>query len=468
MLGKPTQDQNQLSLFGTNLIQIINLDHPLVLLSTMIPWQEMEKQFKDLYAKVGNPSHPIRKMAGLLLLQNIYKLSDERVVAEWEQNVYYQFFTGEASLQWGQPCAASDLVHFRKRISKQGVEYLFKLCVSMHGKKIKKEREVMVDTTVPEKNITFPTDAKLYKKIIDTVNKIAKKVGIKLRQSYVRVSKKLMYAQRYLSTAKHNKKARKALNKLRTIASRQIRELTRCVAQLGKEETYSELLKQMEWVLKQKRESKNKIYSLHETEVSCIAKGKTGKKYEFGSKVSIASLGESGVIVGIESYKGNPHDSTTLNTTMEMVQQVTGKQYERVLVDRGYRGAKLPAGSKSELIIPGKKGMVKTSYTYLKYKKSCKKRAGIEGRISHLKTSHKLGRNYLKGALGDIMNGLLSGIGYNLHLLLIEIGIMLKEGIIFLFIIVKGVIEERLLGSQGAKVIYLPSYQPTFKSYLNC
>jgi IS5 family transposase len=125
MLGKPTLGQNQLSLFANNLIQIINLNHPLVLLAKIIPWQEIEKQFTPRYSKVGNPSHPIRKMVGLLLLQHLYKLSDERVVAEWEQNVYYQFFTGEAALQWGQPCAASDLVHFRKRIGKEGINYLF-------------------------------------------------------------------------------------------------------------------------------------------------------------------------------------------------------------------------------------------------------------------------------------------------------------------------------------------------------
>ena len=191
MLGKPALDQHQLSLFGSNLIQIINLQHPLVVLAKILPWQEIEKQFASLYAQVGNPSHPIRKMTGLLLLQHLYKLSDERVVGEWEQNIYYQFFTGEGALQWNQPCAASDLVHFRKRIGKEGINYLFELSVKLHGKKVKKGKEVIVDTTVQEKYITFPTDAKLYKQVIERATKEAKKLGVKLRQSYVHVVKKL-------------------------------------------------------------------------------------------------------------------------------------------------------------------------------------------------------------------------------------------------------------------------------------
>lgn len=436
MLGKPTQNQNQLSLFGSNLIQIINLEQPLVRLADIIPWPEIEKQFEPLYSRVGYPSHPIRKMAGLLLLQHIYKLSDEKVVAVWEQNVYFQYFTAEATFQWSQPCAASDLVHFRKRIGEAGVSYLFALSVRLHQEKVKKAKEVIVDTTVQEKNITFPTDAKLCKKIIDRVNKEAKKLGVKLRQSYVRVAKKLMYLQRYASLPKQARRAKKALSKLKTIAGRQVRDLTRQVAKLGKEKVYAPLLERMQAILSQTKDSHNKIYSLHEKAVSCIAKGKANKKYEFGSKVSLASLSGSGVLVGIKTYQGNPHDSTTLASTIEQVMNITGKSYKRVLLDKGYRGAKLYQGVESELVLPGKKGMDKQSYEYTRYKGCCRRRSAIEARISHLKQSHKLGRNYLKGVIGDIVNGLLSGTGYNLHLLLLEIGkgVNRKVGFLLLFV----------------------------------
>src|SRR3982750_2280829 len=122
----------------------------------------MEKHLSSLYPSMGAPSHPIRKMVGLLPLQHLFRWSDRSIVEAWKENPYYQHFTGEANLQWQQPCAASDLVHFRKRLAEAGLDYL-KITLELHQEAIKKAKEVIVDTTVQEKNITYPTDAKLYK-----------------------------------------------------------------------------------------------------------------------------------------------------------------------------------------------------------------------------------------------------------------------------------------------------------------
>ena len=94
-------------------------------------------------------------------------------------------------MQWGQPCAATDLVHFRKRIGEEGVEKILKHSIELHGKDAK-DKHVSVDTTVQEKRITYPTDAKLHKKIVDSCISIAKQEGIKLRRSYVRTTKNLV------------------------------------------------------------------------------------------------------------------------------------------------------------------------------------------------------------------------------------------------------------------------------------
>ncbi|MEM7055684.1 MAG: hypothetical protein AAF392_02265 [Bacteroidota bacterium] len=84
-------------------------------------------------------------------------------------------------MHWEQPCAASDLLHFRKRLGKAGTQALFAFSVLMHGKKLAKAKEVLIDTTVEEKNITYPTDAKLYKKVIERCNTLAQRAGVKLR-----------------------------------------------------------------------------------------------------------------------------------------------------------------------------------------------------------------------------------------------------------------------------------------------
>ena len=168
-------------------------------------------------------------------------------------------------------------------------------------------------------------------------------------------------------------------------------------------------------LIHQKRGDKSKVYSLHAPETSCIAKGKAHKKYEFGSKVSVASLSGSNVVVGISSYPGNPHDSKTLSSTLEQVKQYTGREYSRVLVDKGYRGHG-DVGDR-EVIIPGKKHHA-SAYALRRHKRLCKRRSAIEAIIGHLKSDHKLCRNYLKGSIGERNNALLAGMGFNLLLIL--------------------------------------------------
>jgi len=416
MLGK-SPSQQQTDLFKALLANLLNPKNPLYLLAHRIPWKKLEEEFAPLYGTVGSPSHPIRKMAALLMLKHVYNLSDERVVERWETDPYYQYFAGEATFHWGQPCAASDLVHFRNRLGEQGIEKLFALSVALHQDEVKKAKDVIVDTTVQEKNITFPTDAKLYKKVISKCNTLAKKAGIKLRQSYRFVLQRLHYAQRYAHQPRHAKKAKKALRQLRTIAGRQVRDLRRQLVKSGKEHLYAPLIQTMTRIVSQRRGDKNKVYSLHAPETSCIAKGKAGKKYEFGSKVSVASLLGSNVIVGIANFSGNPHDSKTLSPTLDRVKQWTGREYARVLVDKGYRGHS-HVGS-SEVIIPGKKRHA-SDYARRQHKRLCKRRSAIEALIGHLKSEHRLVRNYLKGSIGDKNNVLLAGMGFNLMLLVRE------------------------------------------------
>ena len=57
----------------------------------------------------------------------------------------------------------------------------------------KNEKEVQIDTTVQEKNISFPTDAKLAKKVIDNCIKIAEKENVAQRQAIRRVRRQPVY-----------------------------------------------------------------------------------------------------------------------------------------------------------------------------------------------------------------------------------------------------------------------------------
>ena len=411
-------NQAQLNMFKATIMQFVDPEDSLIKLADQIPWGKLEKELSKYYSHTGLPAKPIRLMVGLLILKQLYNLSDETVVATWKRDPYFQYFTGEAEFQWGQPCDPSDLVHFRNRIGKEGTELLLKMTIDLHKKSVGKGRkvqfdEVIIDTTVQEKNITYPTDIKLYTKVIKKVQKIAKELGIKLRQTYVRTVKQLVLAQRLTkSKIKSNQvKAGRAARKLKTISGRVIRDLERKVPQavLG---CYKDTLEVCKRIVTQKREDKNKVYSLHEPEVNCISKGKASKKYEFGSKVSVVVSKIGNVVLGVVNYKENIHDSKTLSSSIEQVERLTGKQVKYAIVDRGYQGVNEVGLTK--IIRPQAKSKLSKS-VQAKYRKYFKRRAAIEGVISHMKHQYGLSRNYLKGEAGDIVNSLLSGVAFNLQ-----------------------------------------------------
>lgn len=326
--------RNQLNFLSPGLKGQLNSKQELYLLSQGIKWFYFEEEFSSLYSKEGRPAHPIRLMVSLLILKALYNLSDEELVEQqWEMNPYFQYFGGFDVLQWGQPCAATDLVHFRKRIGEEGIEKILKHSVDLHRKDAQ-DKHVSIGTTVQEKDIAYPTDSKLHKKIADNCVSIAKQEGIKLRRSYVRTIKSLVRDTYNGTHPKRRKKANAAKRKLKTIAGRLVRELDRKLPNQQKRAVLS-LFKQ---ILAQSKHSKNKIYSLHGPDVYCIAKGKAHKKYEYGCKGSVVLTQNTGIIVGAMTFKENIYDGHTLDAVLRQTQTLTGKYPKTATVDRGYKG----------------------------------------------------------------------------------------------------------------------------------
>lgn len=404
MLPK-SSDTSQLGFYST-LEEQLSRRHPLYILAGRINWQLFEDSFSNLYSDEGRPAKSIRLMVSLLMLKHLRNLSDESVVEQWSENVYYQYFSGEKIFACGVPCEATELVHFRNRIGDEGIELIFKESIRINGKD-GKEDEATTDTTVQEKNITFPTDNKLHRKIIKKCIAIADRQGIELRQTYTRTLKRLLMDQRFRNHPKNKTKAKKADKKIKTIAGRLVRELDRKLSPGLHQDTLLLFKK----ILSQKKTDHNKIYSLHEPHVQCISKGKEHKKYEFGSKVSIITTKNSGVIIGAINIKTNVHDSKTLEPAIEQQQRLTGAVLKNNFVDRGYRGVKEVLGT--TITIPDKPGKQRTAYQKQKLRKGFKRRAAIEPRISHLKTDHRLSRNFYKGIKGDNRNIMLAAAAMN-------------------------------------------------------
>ena len=402
-------------LFQQRLSEQLNPCHELLQLSKQIDWEAIEQQVIPYFEEEGRPAKPIRLIVGMFMLQQISGLSDEMTVCRWVENPYWQLFCGYDFLQWNFPIDPTTLIRWRRRLKKNGLEKILSETINTAKRtqtiQTRSLQQVIVDTTVMEKNITYPTDSKLYHCARKNLVCLAKRHEIPLRQAYTHNSKKALFqASRYIH-ARQMKRARKQIRKLKTYLGRTVRDIKRKIKGDKELEFYFAVeLEVAEKILAQERKSPSKIYSVHAPEVECIAKGKAHKKYEFGCKVSLVTTHKEGLVLSSQALHGNPYDGHTLEGALKNAEEVSNKTIKRVVVDKGYKGHKVEG---KEIFISGqKRGM--TNY----FKKLLKRRQAIEPLIGHMKSEGKLDRNYLKGSLGDQLNAVLVGIGHNLRLVL--------------------------------------------------
>jgi IS5 family transposase len=407
-------------LFRARLDQIINMKHELVALAGKIDWDWIDGEIAPLYSDKGRPGIETRFVIGLLLLKHIYGLSDEGVCERWVHDPYFQHFTGEEFFQHEFPHERSDLSHWRKRLGDKLQMLLAESLRVAHESGALRTRDlkrVTVDTTVQPKAISFPTDAKLLHAAIKGLNRLARKHGVRLRQSYLRVAKRAaMMAGRY-AHAKQFNRHRRQLRILRTRLGRIIRDIRRKIA--GQEPiaaVFEAPLSRASQIRHQQQRQRGwKLYSFHAPEVECIGKGKASAPYEFGVKASIVTTNARApggqFVLHAKSLPGNPYDGHTIGTVIAAAERLTGCKVERAYVDKGYRGH--DTANPCRVFISGQKRGV-----FGAIKRELRRRSAIEAVIGHMKADGHLGRCYLKGRDGDAANTILTAVGYNLRLVL--------------------------------------------------
>jgi IS5 family transposase len=409
---KPKQSPHhnrQHDLFRSELAQIINLRHPLVKLSQTVDWDRLDELFGSTFCPdQGRPAISTRLMVSLHYLKYMYNLSDEDVVWGWVENPYWQYLSGMKFFQHGFPIDPSTMTRWRKRIGEAGAEELLKETIEaglkLKAVKVSQLTRVNVDTTVQEKDIRFPTDARLYDRARERLVKAANDRSIPLRQNYNRKSKQLLCRQSRYAHARQMKRAQGCTRKLKTYLGRVIRDIERKVSQ--PDVHLHSLLHTAKRIIAQQRRDKNKIYSVHEPSVECISKGKAHKRYEFGCKVSVAATSRGGWFVGAMAIHGNPYDGHTLTDALSQVERIAGMP-KHVFVDRGYRGHGYTGDVQVHVDKQHRGKTIRSLWRWMK------RRAAIEPGIGHLKRDHRMDRNRLKGTFGDRINAILSAAGMN-------------------------------------------------------
>jgi IS5 family transposase len=418
------RETGEQDLFRSRLDQIINMSHELVRLAQAIDWAHLEARFGEAYCDgPGMPPLATRLMAGLAILKHTFDLSDEELCARWVENPYFQYLCGEEFFCHELPFDRSSMTRWRQRMGEDKIMALLQeslaVAVKTGAMKPADTRRVIVDTTVQPKNVMFPTDAKLIHRARERLVRLARTVGLDLRQSYVRVGKLALIAHQRYAHAKQFKRANRALRTLKTYLGRTIRDIRRQIA--GDEELdaiFKWSLYQGETVLEQRqRQRGRKIYSLHAHEVECIGKGKAHAPYEFGVKVSVATTlkrSKGGQFaLHAKALPGNPYDGHTLATIVPDMANAIGNEIDRILADAGYRGHNAPKSHKFRVFTAGQKRRVTPAI-----KREMRRRSAIEPIIGHIKAEHRMGRNYLAHEQGDAINAILAAAGYNFSLLI--------------------------------------------------
>lgn len=422
MRPKEPVEEGQRDLFRARLDQIIALDHALVRLARTIDWSFLEQSFGTVYSDApGRPPLPTRLMAELAILKYMHDLSDEALCERWVENPYFQFFCGEAFFRHDLPFDRSSLTRWRQRMGEERLAALVQeslaVAVKTGAARPADFTRVIVDTTVQEKAITFPTDARLMHTARERLVRLAKKLGLDLRQSYARVGKHALIAHQRYAHAKQFNRANRALRAIRTMLGRVIRDIGRRIrGEAELEAAFALPLSLSRQVHTQDRRQRGrKIYSLHAPETECI--GKAHKPYEFGCKVSVATplnRCKGGQFVAhVKAMPGAPYDGHTLATVIPAIEASTGAPLQRILADRGYKGHNAPEPYRFKVFIQGQKRRVTEAI-----KRQLRRRSAVEPVIGHLKNEHRMTRNHLASSHGDAANAVLAAVGYNFRILL--------------------------------------------------
>ena len=442
-----------LDFFRARIDAMINLNDPLAVLATRLPWDQIEASVAVKFERqdragqvlegqglfgptqvvegagvsnAGRPRLPIRLMVSLLYLKHSFNLSDEEVAARWSENVLWQFFSGRDYYEHRLPCDPTQIGRFRRDLGEEGLELLLKAtidtAVAIKAVKPKALERVIVDTTVQEKAIAHPVDSRLLEIARHKVVSAARRAGIGLRQTFAKEGKELRRRAGGYAHAKQFRRLKKVIKRQRTILGIVMRAVQR--KRQGPDfapehpKAVSDLmmwLERAERIRTQQRKDKNKLYALHAPEVECLAKGKARKPYEFGVKSAVVVSHQHGLMLGARTFPGNPYDGHLLSAALAQATKLTQDvpvKLKHVVVDLGFRG--VDADNPDQHIIH--RGKYKSLSP--QYRRWLRRRQAVEPAIGHLKSDHRMDRCWLQGALGDALHALSCAAGYNLRWLL--------------------------------------------------
>lgn len=152
----------------------------------------------------------------------------------------------------------------------------------------------------------------------------------------------------------------------------------------------------------------DRVYSVHEPQVECVAKGKAHKRYEFGVRAGYVTASRTNWVLGATALPGNPYDGNTLAQMLREAEETSGVKPRHAYCDLGYRGHDYKGDCDVQIVDRFRKRKPRCVLRWWR------RRSAIEPVTGHIKGDHYMERNMLGGELGDKLNAVLSAVGFNL------------------------------------------------------
>lgn len=388
--------QYSLSDFNQPLGMEMNPENRWVKKAAMIPWDEIEDRYADLFpSEVGMPAKPLQTALGSLLIQKEYSYSDRELVEQIKENPYYQYFIGLPGYEYKAPFVPSLLVEFRKRLDEDVLAEINEMIAVYNNpddssdddsndggnsadntsnendtnasSEPENEGTLILDATCAPQNIAFPQDINLLNEARENLESMIDQICADYH-----FQKPRMYREKareaYLALAKCRKRTgkriRKAIGQQLRFISRDLGYIDMFVLyndvvltekQKNRLDVIKELYEQQKYMYDNKTHKvKDRIVSISQPYIRPIVRGKANAPVEFGAKLDM-SIDEKGIArlekLSFDAY----NEQDVLVTAIENYRKRTGHYPERVLVDQIYRNQKNRAYCKSKKIrISGK------------------------------------------------------------------------------------------------------------------
>ncbi len=385
-------------------------------MAAQVDWEKFEKIYAKTFATIGRPGKDARLVIGALILKHKLDISDEEMTQQITENPYLQFFVGLTTYHSEPPFDSSTLTHVRKRLGEREFdEFEQTLTDDLIANKLLKPKGLLIDATVCDSDITYPTDCGLLNKArqycVAQIKELSKIVGTKVR-TYCRVAQ-----QEYLNFIKRRQKTQQQIRQMQKsllqYLRRNIRQMNELVEQalekghvvsskvLKKLEIVTKIYEQQQYMYENKVKTiESRIVSFHKSYIRPIVRNKSDKRVEFGPKVCLSHV--DGYVFVDHYSTENYNESTTLEQAIENYKDKFGKYPDYISMDQIYgirenRDYLKEKGILSSVTPLGRKKKKETHDKEHRWRKTKQKeRNRIEGAIGHVKTKYSLDEVHAK------------------------------------------------------------------------